>query len=41
MIIGSAEFTEPPDDDARYLRKPYHYGELIRAIEQLLDRPAA
>ena len=41
VIIGSAEFTdtEPPGPNGQFLQKPFHYRELIQAIERLLQEP--
>jgi DNA-binding response OmpR family regulator len=40
VIIGSAEFAEPAvDGNGQFLPKPFHYRELIGAIEQLLSEP--
>lgn len=43
VIIGSAPLPESvpegSDRQEQYLQKPYHYGELIRAIEKLLGTP--
>lgn len=39
VIIGSAAVPDSSDGEACYLQKPYHYGELIRAIERLLATP--
>jgi hypothetical protein len=40
VVIGSAELPEPPADGRpqgeHYLREPFHYRELIQAIEDLL-----
>lgn len=38
VIIGAAEIPEgsPATSDEQHLSKPFHYGELIQAIERLL-----
>jgi DNA-binding response OmpR family regulator len=45
VILGTLRFPEPPagydDEGVRYLEKPYHYGDLIRAIESLIFPRAA
>jgi DNA-binding response OmpR family regulator len=43
VIIGSASVptSAAPRHTEQYLQKPFHYGELIAAIESLLDRPDA
>lgn len=44
VFIGSARTSESPEQDSAagsrpraYLRNPFHYGELVAAIEQLLN----
>ena len=41
VVIGSAEFSgsQTSTHDRHYLTKPFHYRELIQAIEQLLADP--
>ncbi len=42
VIIGSAEFAaESSTHDGHFLQKPFHYRELIQAIEQLLSDTAS
>lgn len=42
VIIGSARLAEDGSvDGRRYLQKPFQFGELIRAIDQLLTERAA
>lgn len=43
VIIGSAKLGDQPSGQQRehYLQQPFHYGELISAIEQLLQSPAS
>lgn len=40
VLIGSMEVADGGEHPTqRYLQKPFHYGELVRAIENLLARP--
>lgn len=40
VIIGSAEIDEPCEADAgEFIQKPFHYRELIQAIERVLREP--
>ena len=41
VIIGTAEFAAAPSPGDAYLQKPFQYRELIRAIERLMETPAA
>ena len=42
VLIGSMEVSDTSEHSTqRYLQKPFHYGELVRAIENLLARPVA
>ena len=40
VVLGNARIdlgrTLPPDGDSQFVAKPYHYGPLIRKIEELL-----
>ena len=40
VIIGTADLPESHDREtgAHYLKQPFHYRELIQAIERLLDQ---
>ena len=40
VLLGSTRGSEQPDG-AEFVRKPYHYGPLIRRIEALLERRRA
>lgn len=42
IILGTAGHSAQPPAGGAFIRKPYHYGPLLRKIEQLLaDRGAA
>ena len=45
VIIGSLRVTSPDDEPGspsrQYLTKPFHYAELLRAIDELLAQPKA
>ncbi|MBI5760698.1 MAG: response regulator transcription factor [Planctomycetales bacterium] len=45
VIIGSLRVTSPDDEPGspsrQYLTKPFQYGELLRAIDELLAQPKA
>ena len=41
VIIGTAQLPEPASGTSHYLQHPFHYRELIAAIEQLLGSEAA
>jgi len=38
VLLGRVARSEARDSDHRMIDKPYHYGPLIRTIEQLLHR---
>lgn len=37
VVLGTARFQQSRPADGEFIAKPYHYGPLIRKIEQLLD----
>ena len=37
VLLGSVCRDEPPPSHGEFVSKPYHYGPLIRRIEELLD----
>ncbi len=39
VLLGTVRRDEGPPPQGEFVRKPYHYGPLIRKIEQLLERP--
>ena len=40
VVLGSARRDDHPPPQSEFVRKPYHYGPLIRKIEELLDLAA-
>jgi CheY-like chemotaxis protein len=38
VLLGRVNAVKPPPGGSQVISKPYHYGPLIRTIEQLLER---
>ncbi len=38
VVLGRLKRADKSPDDSRVIPKPYHYGPLVRTIEQLLER---
>jgi CheY-like chemotaxis protein len=39
VVLGTARRGDHPPPQSEFVRKPYHYGPLIRKIEELLESP--
>jgi DNA-binding response OmpR family regulator len=38
VLLGTVRRRRKPPDDGEFVAKPYHFGPLVRKIEQLLDQ---